>query len=882
SAGTPSPSSPELAKSVWRLGPLCLFFLCLFLHISSAQIRYTIPEELTRGAFVGNIAKDLGTEVAKLAAANLQVLSDSDSQYLSVNVNSGVIVVNDRIDREHLCGQYPRCFLHLKLAIDNPVELYRIEVEILDINDNPPEFPSGETTLQIYELASLGARFPIAQAQDPDVGSNALQTYRLSANENFSLNVKARTDGCKFPELVLERALDREQRAVHHLVLTAEDGGSPPMSSKTRIAVQVLDANDNHPVFDTPAYRARLVENSPSGTLVIQLNATDMDEGPNGDLRYSLSSHNSEAVRRIFAVHEQTGEIRVQGDIDFEEASLYELEVEAKDMGSPTMEQHCTLCGASPTCSLPLQLVLESPLQLHRLEVEILDVNDNAPRFPKTEVSLELTEVANPGTRLPLEVAEDPDMGSGSIATYHLSPSDHFALSISLRGDGVKMPEIVLEKALDREKVVAHHLTLTALDGGSPVRSGTARITVHVLDANDNPPVCDPPISKVFLEENVPVGTLVTQLNVTDLDEGPNGEVEYSFKPSNNAPDKLLHLFSLDPWTGQIRTKGLLDYEDSSAYELTIRARDKGSPAMEGHCSLRVELVDVNDNSPDIVLTSLSSPVLEDAPPGTVIALIGAKDSDSGGNGHVHLQMRDHLPFTLVSSFQGQYSLVTAGPLDREKAGEYNITITATDSGSPRRATEKTISLQISDVNDNTPHFSSPSYTAHIQENTLPGASVLSVSASDPDMGSNSKLSYSILDSGVQALPLSTYFHINPENGTISTLRALDYEQEKVFQVPVQVKDAGAPPLSSTATVHVFVLDENDNTPTIVYPPALQGSAFHQTVPLAAQPDSPLFSFSPFKAAVASWGKCIPFTWTARGRGKVQAVCNGGGRPDCE
>uniref|UniRef100_A0A8C8SDY2 Cadherin domain-containing protein n=1 Tax=Pelusios castaneus TaxID=367368 RepID=A0A8C8SDY2_9SAUR len=584
----------RLAKSVWRLGPLCLFFLCLFLHISSAQIRYTIPEELTRGAFVGNIAKDLGTEVAKLAAANLQVLSDSDSQYLSVNVNSGVIVVNDRIDREHLCGQYPRCFLHLKLAIDNPVELYRIEVEILDINDNPPEFPSGETTLQIYELASLGARFPIAQAQDPDVGSNALQTYRLSANENFSLNVKARTDGCKFPELVLERALDREQRAVHHLVLTAEDGGSPPMSSKTRIAVQVLDANDNHPVFDTPAYRARLVENSPSGTLVIQLNATDMDEGPNGDLRYSLSSHNSEAVRRIFAVHEQTGEIRVQGDIDFE--------------------------------------------------------------------------------------------------------------------------------------------------------------------------------------------------------------------------------------------------EDSSAYELTIRARDKGSPAMEGHCSLRVELVDVNDNSPDIVLTSLSSPVLEDAPPGTVIALIGAKDSDSGGNGHVHLQMRDHLPFTLVSSFQGQYSLVTAGPLDREKAGEYNITITATDSGSPRRATEKTISLQISDVNDNTPHFSSPSYTAHIQENTLPGASVLSVSASDPDMGSNSKLSYSILDSGVQALPLSTYFHINPENGTISTLRALDYEQEKVFQVPVQVKDAGAPPLSSTATVHVFVLDENDNTPTIVYPPALQGSAFHQTVPLAAQP----------------------------------------------
>ncbi|KAM6056396.1 protocadherin gamma-C5-like isoform 8-T8 [Chlamydotis macqueenii] len=292
------------------------------------------------------------------------------------------------------------------------------------------------------------------------------------------------------------------------------------------------------------------------------------------------------------------------------------------------------LCGQSPTCSLHLQLVMENPLQLHRVEVEVLDVNDNAPQFPKPEVVLEITEVANPGTRLPLEVAEDPDMGSNSISTYELSPSEHFALNINTRGDGLKMPEIVLEKALDREKVAVHHLTLTALDGGNPVKSGTAKVTIHVLDANDNPPVCDPPVSKVHLEENVPVGTLVTKLNVTDLDEGPNGDVEYSFKTSNNAPGKFTKLFSLDPRTGEIKTKGPLDYEESSAYEIAVRARDKGSPAMEGHCHLRVELIDINDNSPEIVLTSLSSPVQEDATPGTVIALIGVKDSDSGDNGH--------------------------------------------------------------------------------------------------------------------------------------------------------------------------------------------------------------------------------------------------------
>nr|XP_054499220.1 protocadherin gamma-C4-like isoform X6 [Agelaius phoeniceus] len=377
-------------------------------------------------------------------------------------------------------------------------------------------------------------------------------------------------------------------------------------------------------------------------------------------------------------------------------------------------------------------------------------------------------------------------MGSNSISTYELSPSKHFALSINMRGDGVKMPEIVLEKALDREKVPVHHLTLTALDGGNPVKSGTARVTIHVLDANDNPPVCDPPISKVLLEENVPVGTLVTKLNVTDLDEGPNGDVEYSFKTSNNAPGKFTKLFSLDARTGEIRTKAPLDYEESSAYEIAIRARDKGSPAMEGHCHLRVELIDINDNSPEIVLTSVSSPVQEDAAPGTVIALIGVKDSDSGDNGQVRLQIAKELPFKLVSSFKEHFSLVTSGPLDREKASGYNITVRAVDSGSPQRATQKTFYLRIADVNDNAPNFSSPFDTAHVQENSLPGTSVFSVSASDPDEGSNAKLSYSILDNGMQDAPISTYFRIDQDNGTIYTVRALDYEQDKVFQVPVE------------------------------------------------------------------------------------------------
>ncbi|NWS40756.1 PCDGM protein, partial [Probosciger aterrimus] len=497
------------------------------------------------------------------------------------------------------------------------------------------------------------------------------------------------------------------------------------------------------------------------------------------------------------------------------------------------------LCGAAVSCVLSVQVVTENPLQLFRLEVEILDLNDNSPSFPTSHRTLRIAESATVATRFPLESAQDPDVGTNSVGSYRLSPNSHFSLDVKQQQDGKLFPELVLERALDREEQPELQLVLTAMDGGSPARSGTAQITVLVLDVNDNAPTFDRATYKVQVPENTPVGALLLRLNASDPDEGPNGEIQYSF--GVHTSDSVRRLFALDPHSGEvrvreIRTKAPLDYEESSAYEIAVRARDKGSPAMEGHCHLRVELIDINDNSPEIVLTSLSSPVQEDATPGTVIALIGVKDSDSGDNGQVRLQIAKELPFKLVSSFKEHFSLVTNGPLDREKASGYNITVRAVDSGFPQRATQKTFYLQIADVNDNAPNFSSPFDTAHVQENSLPGTSVFSVSASDPDEGSNSKLSYSILDNGMQDIPISTYFRIDQDNGTIYTMRALDYEQDKVFQVPVEVKDGGSPALSSTAVVHVFVLDENDNAPTIVYPSVPKGSAFHQTIPVLAEP----------------------------------------------
>ncbi|XP_029442087.1 protocadherin gamma-C5-like isoform X1 [Rhinatrema bivittatum] len=570
-------------------------------------------------------------------------------------------------------------------------------------------------------------------------------------------------------------------------------------------ALSLLDLLSGQPRYAVP-------EETAPGALVGDL-ARDLGTGAQSLSARRLRLVGDGGRRQPFRVNLADGALLVQERIDREE-----------------------MCGASTTCLLPLQLVLESPLILHRIEVEILDVNDNSPFFPREEVSLEIIEVASPGTRLALELAEDPDVGSNSIATYELTSSDYFSLSIRTRDDGVKLPEIVLDRALDREQIATYHLKLTAIDGGNPARSGTARITVNVLDVNDNSPRCDPSFLKIHLQENVPLGTLVVKLNATDLDEGPNGEIEYYFKPSNNAPEKIPRLFNLDLKTGEIRTKGIMDFEESSAYEIVVRARDKGSPATEGLCNVKVEITDLNDNSPEIVLTSLSSPIQENVSLGTVIALISVKDNDSGENGQVHLHIPTGIPFKLISSFKDHYSLVTNGLLDREKSSQYNITIIGNDSGFPSRSTQETIFLQISDVNDNVPKFPNPTYTIHVQENNLPGSSICSVSASDPDGGDNSKISYSLLSYSVQDLPLSSFFYINSENGTIYTFQSLDYEQNKVFQIIVQARDAGSPSLSSTVTVHLFVFDQNDNTPRIVYPPVEKGSVVQQAIPLSAEP----------------------------------------------
>ncbi|XP_056136495.1 protocadherin alpha-8-like [Lampris incognitus] len=481
------------------------------------------------------------------------------------------------------------------------------------------------------------------------------------------------------------------------------------------------------------------------------------------------------------------------------------------------------ICAGSGTCLVNLKTVLENPLEIHYVAVEVLDVNDHPPVFPEEEKRLDISESVLPGTRFQLQAAADADAGVNCVQQYKLSQNDHFRLEIIDRGEDGKIPVLVLQKPLDREVANKHTFTLTAIDGGKPPRSGTVELTVDVLDVNDNLPVFTKDAYAVTLDENVPIGTTLIKVNATDLDEGSNGEVLYSL--GNNVNNKLRKLFDVNANTGEIIVKGPIDFEVKDNYEIDIQASDKGYVPLTTDKSVRVKIVDLNDNAPEIEVTSFSDSVAEDSRPGTTVALISVNDLDSGLNGKVVCFIPEDVPFTLTPSLQdNMYSLVTKSPLDRERQDLFDITIVAKDAGEPVLSSEKAIHVLVSDVNDNSPEFLQSPYSFYITENNTPGASICSVKAFDNDQGDNALILYHILrDRGEDKV--SSFLNINSETGDILALKSFDFETLKTFQFHVVATDSGSPSLRSNVTVNVFILDQNDNAPVILYPVSANGSA---------------------------------------------------------
>ncbi|XP_063732910.1 protocadherin alpha-3-like [Eleginops maclovinus] len=523
-----------------------------------------------------------------------------------------------------------------------------------------------------------------------------------------------------------------------------------------------------------------------------------LDKSTLKDRKYRIVSSNAD---RLFHVNQNDGVLYVSQKIDREE-----------------------VCAQSSTCLINLKTVLENPLEVHYVGVEVLDINDNSPSFPQNEKVLDIFESVLPGTRFQLKPSRDPDSGHFSVQQYKLSPNEHFRLEVKDKGEDGKIPILVVQKSLDRETAGSKSLVLTALDGGKPPKSGTMTIVVNVLDVNDNAPVFSQNGYSVMLKENAPVGTTVIHVNATDLDEGLNGEVVYSF--SNSMNQNILNVFNINALTGEITVKGLIDYEEKDRYEIEIEASDKGTIPFTTDKSVIIKIVDVNDNAPEIEVTSFSSLIFEDSRPGTTVALISVNDLDSGLNGKVICSIVEGVPFALTPSLQDKmFSLVTKTTLDREIQSQYVLTITAKDAGQPPLSSEKTINVMVSDVNDNSPEFPLSPYTFYITEANNPGTSVFSVQAFDRDENDNAHITYHILRNGSDGNKLTSFLNINSETGDILALKSFDFETLKTFQFQVVATDSGTPSLSSNVTVHVFILDQNDNAPVILYPVSSNGSA---------------------------------------------------------
>ncbi|XP_058141949.1 protocadherin gamma-A7 isoform X1 [Dasypus novemcinctus] len=512
---------------------------------------------------------------------------------------------------------------------------------------------------------------------------------------------------------------------------------------------------------------------------------------------------------QLFALNPRSGSLITAGRIDREE-----------------------LCAQSARCLVNFNILMEDKMSLFPIEVEIMDINDNAPKFLTEEINVKIMENSAPGVRFPLNEAVDPDVGTNSLQSYHLSPNHHFSLIMQTGDDGTKYPELVLERVLDREEEAVHHLLLTASDGGDPLRSGTVSIQVTVVDINDHAPVFALPQYQVTVPENVPVGTRLLTVNAIDLDEGINGEVTYSFWKITK---KCLHLFQLNSLTGELSTLEALDYEESGFYEMEVQAQD--GPGSLARSKVLITILDVNDNAPEVTVTSVSSLIPEDAPSGTVIALFYLQDRDSGKNGEVTCTIPDNLPFKLERSLEHYYRLVTEKNLDREKLSVYNITVKATDGGTPPLSSETHISIQVADINDNPPAFHQASYLVYLPENNPRGASIFSVTAHDPDSEENARIAYFLAEDTVQEAPLSSYISINSDTGVLYALRSFDYEQFRDLQLWVTARDSGDPPLSSNASLSLFLLDQNDNAPEILYPALpTDGSTGVELAPRSAEP----------------------------------------------
>ncbi|XP_070814933.1 protocadherin-17 isoform X2 [Chaetodon trifascialis] len=668
------------------------FFLLLWAHaLTLKNLNYSVPEEQGPGTVIGNIAKDarLGLEQTGQGGqgkkANFRVLENSAPHLIDVDPQSGLLYTKQRIDRETLCKRNPKCQLSMEVFA-NDKEICMIKIDIQDINDNSPTFPSDQIDIDISENAVPGTRFPLTSAHDPDAGENGLKTYQITRDDYnlFSLEVKSRGDGTKFPELVIQRPLDREERSHHTLILSATDGGEYPRSGTMQINVKVIDSNDNSPVFDQPSYVVEIPENSPPGKVLIDLNATDPDEGNNGQVVYSFSGYAPERIRELFSIDSRTGVIKIQGEIDYEESPVIEIDVQAKDLGPNPIPGHC------------------------KVTVKVLDRNDNWPSIGFVSVRQgAISEAAPPGTVIALVRVTDKDSGRNGQLQCRVLGNVPFKLEENYDN----FYTVVTDRPLDREMQDEYNVTIVAKDNGMPPLNSTKSFTVKILDENDNIPRFTKSVYLLQIPENNIPGEYLGSVLAHDPDLGQNGTVYYSIINSNVSGGDVNTYVNVNAANGAIYAVRSFNYEQIKYFDFKVLAKDAGSPHLESNATVRISVLDVNDNIPVIVLPLLLNDTAEIHVPrnvgvGYIVTTVRAVDNDYGESGRLTYEISDGNEEHLFEIDPVTGEVRTAHPFWDDVSPIVELIIRVSDHGKPMLNAAARLIIKASDGRppDGLPH----------------------------------------------------------------------------------------------------------------------------------------------------------------------------------
>ncbi|XP_064581309.1 protocadherin gamma-A6-like isoform X11 [Zonotrichia leucophrys gambelii] len=640
------------------------------------QLRYSVPEEMPKGSFVGDVAKDLGLQLPEIRDRGVRVVSEGSIQYFALHGKTGHLVTAERIDREQLCRLVEKCVICCELIVEGQMQVYQIEVEIMDINDNAPSFKEVELEERISETTAPGSRFPLVEAHDPDLGRNSLQSYELSGDEHFSLAVQAGPGGDHRPELVLAKALDREEAAFHELVLRAMDGGDPARTGTVRIRVTVVDANDNAPVFSQAEYTVHVPEDVPVDSTLVTVTTTDADEGLYGHIKYSLKKV-SDIASIIFHLDSESGAISLLRNLDFEEGDSYELEVQARDGG-----------GLFDTA---------------KVTITVTDKNDNVPVISVRSALSEIAEDAPPGTTVALLHVQDRDSGPNGAVRCSLDEGVPFRLEKSFKD----YYRVVTAKELDREQVSEYNVTVRAADGGSPSLQSSAVLALRVLDVNDNAPVFAEERYSARLAENNAAGALVLTVRATDADWGQNARVRYRLAEGRVRGAPLSSYVSVQAETGALYALRSLDYEQLRELQLCVRAEDGGAPALSSNVSVRLQIVDENDNAPQVLYPPPAAAAaaawsgVELAPrrseAGALVAKVVAVDADAGQNAWLSYELAKATEPGLfrVGLHSGEVRTARS-PLARD-AARHSLVVLVRDHGRPALSATATLSVVLAE-----------------------------------------------------------------------------------------------------------------------------------------------------------------------------------------